>query len=139
MSDIWKKLNLTSQEQIAVINAPHSFAANLDRLSDVAVVSDGGKVSAVSFLLAFVTTLKEVERLAKQVGRKAPGDAIVWFAYPKQTSRRYRCEFHRDTGWQALHEAGFKPVRQVAIDEDWSAIRFRRVEFVKNTRRTAPH
>lgn len=27
--------------------------------------------------------------------------------------------------------AGFRPIRQVAIDEDWSALRFRRVEFVK--------
>ncbi len=26
---------------------------------------------------------------------------------------------------------GFDTVRQVAIDEDWSALRFRRVEFIK--------
>ena len=25
----------------------------------------------------------------------------------------------------------FEPVHQVAVDEDWSALRFRRVEFIK--------
>ena len=32
--------------------------------------------------------------------------------------------------------AGFEPVRQVAIDEDWSALRFRRVEHVKTLTRS---
>jgi hypothetical protein len=40
----------------------------------------------------------------------------------------------RRTGWQALSDAGFRPVRQVAIDADWSALRFRRKEFVKSRR-----
>ena len=40
-------------------------------------------------------------------------------------------DFGRDTGWPALLEAGFRPVRQVAIDAEGSARRFRRQEFVK--------
>ena len=31
--------------------------------------------------------------------------------------------------------AGFEPVRQVAVDEDWSALRFRRAEFIKTLAR----
>jgi hypothetical protein len=60
------------------------------------------------------------------------GDAILWMAYPKGTSKRYECEFNRDNGWDVLGRAGFEGVRQVAIDEDWSALRFRRVEFSKS-------
>ena len=30
-----------------------------------------------------------------------------------------------------LRSAGFDAVRAVAIDEDWSALRFRRMEFIK--------
>jgi hypothetical protein len=33
----------------------------------------------------------------------------------------------------------FEPVRMVAIDEDWSATRFRRVEFLKNMTRAKEH
>ncbi len=69
------------------------------------------------------------------MARKARGDAVVWFAYPKGTSKRSPCEFNRDTGWAALGRSGFEPVRQVAIDEDGSALRFRRVEFVKTMTR----
>ena len=34
-----------------------------------------------------------------------------------------------------MGDAGFEPVRMVAIDEDWSAVRFRRVEFIKTMNR----
>lgn len=93
------------------------------------------EVKEIAFSLAFVTKQKEVDTLAKAVGRKATGDAVIWFVYPKGTSKKYKCEFNRDTGWAALGEAGFEGVRMVAIDEDWSALRFRRAEFVKTMKR----
>jgi hypothetical protein len=93
------------------------------------------KVKEIAFSLAFVTRQKEVDAIAKTVARKAKGDAIVWFAYPKGTSKKHQCEFNRDTGWAALGAAGFEGVRMVAIDEDWSALRFRRVEFIQTMAR----
>jgi hypothetical protein len=56
---------------------------------------------------------------------------VIWFAYPKGSSKRYSCEFNRDSGWNVIRAAGFESVRMVAIDEDWSALRFRRLEYVK--------
>jgi hypothetical protein len=38
-----------------------------------------------------------------------------------------------------LGKAGFEPVRAVAIDEDWSALRFRRTEHIKTMTRTTLH
>ena len=85
---------------------------------------------------AFVKTRDDVSVLAKAVGTLAEGDAIVWFAHPKKSSKRYTSELGRDmSSWQGLGAAGFEGVRQVAIDEDWSATRFRRVEFIKNMTR----
>jgi hypothetical protein len=52
--------------------------------------------------------------------------------YPKGTSKRYKSQIDRDHGWNALGREGFESVRMVAIDEDWSAKRFRRASFVKN-------
>jgi hypothetical protein len=90
-------------------------------------------VKSIAFALVFVKTLPEVAAAAKLLP-KAVGDAIVWLAYPKGTSKRYRCEFNRDNGWKAIEAAGFETVRMVAIDEDWSALRFRRSEFVKSSK-----
>lgn len=64
-----------------------------------------------------------------------PPCQLLWFAYPKSTSKRYTCEFNRDQGWEALRASGFDSVRQVAIDEDWSALRFRRIEFINHRSR----
>jgi hypothetical protein len=72
---------------------------------------------------------------ARYEGPRAAGDVILWFAYPKGTSKKYKCDFNRDTGWAALGAAGFEPVRMVAIDDDWSALRFRRVEYIQSLKR----
>jgi hypothetical protein len=55
--------------------------------------------------------------------------------YPKGSSKRYRCDFNRDTGWAALGDVGFEGVRLISIDDDWSAMRFRRLEYVKSLAR----
>jgi hypothetical protein len=51
--------------------------------------------------------------------------------YPKGTSKKFKCNFNRDSGWQVMGQHGLEGVRQVAIDEDWSALRFRKVEFIR--------
>ncbi len=137
MTAIFKKLNLKDQKEILVLQAPESFEPELAALENVSVLRTLDEGPQVAFTLAFVTKLAEIERAAEALAKKAPGDAVVWFAYPKGTSKKYRCEFNRDTGWEALGRAGFEPVRQVAIDEDWSALRFRRAEFIKTLTRDA--
>ena len=134
MSAIFDKLNLKNQTEILVLNAPESFEPELASL-DVAIQRDAQAVKEIAFSLAFVTKQKEVDAIAKTIARKAQGDAVVWFAYPKGTSKKYKCDFNRDTGWSALGAAGFEGVRMVAIDEDWSALRFRRVEFIQSMTR----
>jgi hypothetical protein len=82
--------------------------------------------------LAFAWQQTELDRLSKLLAAHSEGDVLLWFACPKGTSKRYTCDFNRDTGWQVIRNAGFDSVRQVAIDEDWSALRFRRVEYIKS-------
>ncbi len=137
MPPIFKKLNLKAASEILVLHAPASFEPELAALSGVKVQRSAAKVTSVHFALAFVTQQAELDDLSKVLAAKASGDAVLWFAYPKQSSKKYRCEFHRDTGWDALGQAGFEKVRMVAIDEDWSALRFRRAEFVKALTRDA--
>ena len=136
MQSTFEKLNLKDQTRIVVLNAPGSFEPELDALHGVEVLRDARDLIELGFSLAFVTKPAEVETLAKMIAKKAKGDAVVWFAYPKGTSKKYKSELNRDSGgWRVLGQLGFEPVRQVAIDEDWSATRFRRVEFIKTMTR----
>jgi len=136
---VFGKLNLKEQQEIVVLDAPASFEAELARLKGVVVHRKAPKNAGVAFALAFVKRQVEVEAAAKALTRNAEGDVVLWFAYPKGSSKKYTCDFNRDTGWAALGAAGFEPVRMVAIDEDWSAVRFRRADFIKTLTRDKVH
>jgi hypothetical protein len=135
----FEKLNLKDQKQILVLNAPASFEPELKTLRGVTIQRDLKDAAQIDFSLAFVTKQKEVDTLGKAIAKKAQGDAVVWFAYPKGSSKNYKSEINRDSGWKVLGEAGFEPVRMVAIDEDFSAVRFRRVDFIKTLTRGKEH
>lgn len=136
MSALFKKLNLKEQKQILLLNAPASLDPELGLLLDVHIFKDASQVTHIDFMLAFATLQQELDTIAEIASQKTQGDAIIWCAYPKTSSKKYTCDFNRDSGWKAFGTAGFEPVRQVAIDEDWSALRFRRVEFIRSfTRR----
>lgn len=92
-------------------------------------------IEHLHFVLVFVQTLHEIESSIAAIYPKLEGDAVLWYCYPKASSKRYTCEFNRDTGWSALGKFNLEGVRQVAIDEDWSALRFRKLEFIKNMTR----
>lgn len=133
MTPLFRKLNLGEHRTIHVLDAPASFEAELAALTGVTVhrTLDG----PAAFALAFAVTRADLDRVSSCIAAACAGDAVAWVAYPKVTSRRYRGEFNRDTGWHVLGAAGFEPVRQVAIDEDWSALRFRRVEHIRSMKR----
>ncbi|OYV02235.1 MAG: hypothetical protein CFE45_01205 [Burkholderiales bacterium PBB5] len=128
MSPLFKKLNLGAHRRIHVLDAPASFEPELAALAGVTVLRNAQ--APVVFALAFVTTLQAVHDAVQALAPVAQGDALLWMVYPKASSKRLRCEFNRDTGWQALADAGYDTVRQVAVDEDWSALRFRKTAFI---------
>lgn len=137
MTPLFKKLNLKEQTEILVLNSPPEFESELSALDGVTVFRKATEVKKTGFAVAFVTGQTELGKAVKSISSRLDGDGIVWLAYPKTTSKKYTCEFNRDSGWTALGEAGFEPVRQVAIDDNWSALRFRRVEYIKKMTRAA--
>ena len=135
MPRLWEKLNLGEHREVLVLSAPSSFAAELNALQGVLVRQNVTAVKEVGFALVFVLNQAELNRWSAAIVAKAAGDALLWFAYPKGTSKRYTSDINRDKGWDVLRAADFDCVRQVAIDEDWSALRFRRTKFINHRSR----
>lgn len=137
MDSVFKKMNFKNSKSVLVLNHPESFNANLDLMSELTTfyfnVED---IVSTDFIIAFCTQQAQVDSIAAIAAEKLEGDGLLWFAYPKGSSKRYKCDFNRDTGWTALGELGFEPVRAVAIDEDWTALRFRRVNYIKTMTRS---
>jgi hypothetical protein len=130
MPPVFDKLNIKDHRDILVLNAPTSFEKEIAALRGIKVRRRLAEVKSLHFALAFVTQRVELNRMSKALLKRASGDVVLWFAYPKGTSKKYSCDFNRDNGWDLLRKSGFESVRQVAVDEDWSALRFRRVEFM---------
>lgn len=134
MTPLFKKLNLGHHLKLLIAHAPESFEVELDALEGRQIIRDLRRAGTTPFRIYFVTTLAEVSQAAGQVAA-LKDDPVIWLAYPKKTSKKYQCEFHRDNGWTAMGKAGYEAVRQVALDEDWSALRFRRPEFIREFKR----
>jgi hypothetical protein len=131
MNTLLKKLNFREHKKIGILNAPEEFSEQIKDFSNYLEVSDKLSVEKVSFVLAFVKEQAQIDDLAPKIDATLDKDGLFWWVYPKGSSKNYKCDFNRDTGWQIMGKLGYESVRMVAIDEDWSALRFRKVEFVK--------
>ncbi|MDX2282687.1 MAG: hypothetical protein NW241_00935 [Bacteroidia bacterium] len=137
MHPLLHKLQYRAQSPVCVLQTPDTVRGLLAAFPPEAALSTSpDAIPVCAFMLAFVRQQSEIDTLAPRMAAQLDGDGMLWLAYPKGSSKRYACGFNRDTGWETLGRLGFEPVRQVAIDEDWSALRFRRVEFIKTLTRS---
>jgi hypothetical protein len=127
MTDLFRKLNWKAQNPILIAFAPASFAAEAAAAAqETTVHTEPAPGAAYTFTLTFAVTQAElVPRAQALLDRTAP-EAILWFVYPKQTSKAYVSDLNRDILWKVLAPLGLSPNRQVAIDDDWSALRFKK-------------
>jgi hypothetical protein len=136
MTALFKKLNFKEHASIVVINHPVSFEMELAEMKNHTTIYKKFKqVKEATFMICFVSKQNEIEQIATVLKTILKDDAILWFCYPKASSKNYTCDFNRDTGWASLGKINLEPVRQVAIDADWSALRFRNVAFIKTITR----
>ena len=135
-SAVFAKLNLKDQDEIFVLNAPASFEAEIKKLAGVTVRRKIALSSKVGFGIAFVTTQPELDAAASALAPAAAGDAVIWIAYPKATSKKYTSTLKRESSSDTFAKAGFESVRMIAIDEDWTAKRLRRADYIKTMTRS---
>ena len=131
MTDLRKKLNPKAQGPVVVIGSPASFAAETALWPEVHLFQHLESSLCQGFVLAFVKNPTEVSRIAAHLSADQQPELLLWLAYPKKISPLANGDIDRDHGWESLREKGFRPVSQIAIDEDWSALRFRPAKAVK--------
>ncbi len=136
LDKLMKKLNYKGENEILVINSPQSFQGIIDTIKQNSnLCEDLKKAVQVDFAIIFVMHQNEIDTIVPIVAQKIVGDKTIWFCYPKKSSNKYVCEINRDNGWSIMGQYNFEPVRQVSIDDDWSAIRFRNVNYIKSITR----
>ncbi len=118
-----KKLGIKPGQTMLVLNAPEGYVTALTSLLGQATIytqADG----TYDFVQAFVRDKVELYRYAPVAMQALKGGGLLWFTYPKKTSA-LKSDLSRDVLWQELSGTGMSPVTMIAIDETWSALRFR--------------
>jgi hypothetical protein len=122
-----KKLQLKEPMRGRILMAPAGLDLGLEASAD----------GPWDWVLAFVVTRADLAAVSPQLMTDLREDGLVWIAYPKKTSR-LAADLDRDHGWEPVAALGLKGVRQIAIDDDWSALRFRETRFVPVRSSPAP-
>jgi hypothetical protein len=130
ISGLARKLLIKAGQRIAIVNAPEGFLQRLGPLpDDVEVVTN--LEPELGFILLFVRNADELQKLGPKAVRSLKHDAMFWISYPKKSSKM-KSDITRDVGWNVIEAAGLEGVAQIAVDETWSASRFRPKELVKS-------
>jgi hypothetical protein len=119
------KLQLKPNQPLKGVGTPHAVATEL---AELVTASDDQQEAA---LLFFITDRAAREDHREQIVEAASRDHLTWVAYPK--AGHLGTDLNRDSLAALLSESGVQPVRQVAVNEVWSALRFR-----PGPRRTSP-
>ena len=94
------------------------------------------EIAPVDVLLGFAARSADVAVLLDALLPRYLGGRRLWLAYPKK-SGAIRSDLTRDKGWEALAARDLLPASLVALDETWSALRWRfRDEIRTLTRRS---
>ncbi len=78
-------------------------------------------LAGASAAVLFVDSRASAGAAAKRHARALLATPLVWFLYPKGG----RADINRDSLWPIVAEHGMRPITQVAVDDTWSALRFR--------------
>jgi len=113
--DVSAKLQIKPGQRVATVGAPGDGPPIAGDTADVPEAAD--------VVVAFVRSKAELATIAVPAIEAARRDRLAWIAYPK--AGKLGTDLNRDTLSAALTGEGVQPVRQIAIDDVWSALRFR--------------
>jgi hypothetical protein len=134
MKELLRKLNYKGYNRILILNADEGFLKNIsDELKNVIFDTEIDQRCPYNFMIIFVKSVKTVENISPSALHNLTADGVLWFCYPKKSSGKLSSDLERDRGWKSLNDMGFHGIRMVSVDEDWSALRFRNIKYIKST------
>lgn len=115
---IAEKLQVKGPRRLAVLNAPKAVD------SQIGARKARAETKSADVIVLFVRNRTELDDKLPPVLRSLPTTTIFWLAYPKLTST-IAADINRDIIAKLVPQHGLETVAQIAIDEDWSALRLK--------------
>jgi len=115
MTTLDAKLQLKAGQSIAIVGE----GPTLEIAATAALPADADAV------LAFAMNVSELESRFALLAGVAGRGGLAWVAYPK--ARQLGTDLNRDVIRELAPSAGMEPVRQVSLDDTWSALRLKMI------------
>jgi Bacteriocin-protection, YdeI or OmpD-Associated len=132
---LFEKLQLKDEKNLLIQGIPSSIEKQFAKLTYAKNVTPLLKSKKVEFALVFALSQQQLNNVMKEVFPALSAETKLWVAYPK-TSSKIVSDLNRDCSWDLLIKNGYESVRQVAVDNVWSAIRFKKLETIPNRDRS---
>src|SRR4051812_10468388 len=117
MSTIADKLRITTGSTV--------WSSDAARIALLGALPDGARLverlAEADAAVVFAEDAASARAVLDQARPDLAHPSAFWVAYPKGN----RADINRDSLWPILSEYGMRPISQVAIDDTWSALRFR--------------
>lgn len=122
MSDkpVAERLQVKRDRVLAVIGATPELDAVVGASDKRAEPADADVV------LVFVRNHEDLRAELEDMARKLHERSILWVAYPKLSSK-LAGDLNRDLIRTIVHDYRLETISQIAIDDDWSALRLKRM------------
>ena len=133
-SPLAKKLRLMPGNSVLVMNAPNGYVDMLRPGPIDMTTTQPQPNRAYDVVVLFVNNAEELGRLGAMAIHAARGTGMLWITYPKGGKTVGATDLpatpwwvRRDVLGEITSVKGYKPVAFVAVDETWTALRFKRV------------
>jgi len=122
MSDkpLAERLQVKGSRTLAVMGADDA------QETAIGIKKQRADIAKADVVLLFAPNRKTLDAKLPKLLAKTALAAILWIAYPKLTSP-LAGDLSRDTLRELGPDFGLDTVSQIAVDDDWSALRFKRV------------
>ncbi|MBC7536729.1 MAG: hypothetical protein H7258_13645 [Ferruginibacter sp.] len=127
MSDqtLFEKLQLKDEKNLLIQGIPSTIEKQFIKLSFAKCVTPLLKIKGVDFALVFALSKKQLCEILNEVIPVLKPTAKLWIAYPKLTSK-IASDLNRDCHWEVTDNLGFETDCEIAIDNTWTAVRFKK-------------
>jgi hypothetical protein len=125
MSDkpVAQKLQIKPNRTVLFVNAPMGYEAKIAPLPEgvFVVKKPAGHVDCIQL---FVESRADLERWVPELKKHVGSAGMFWVTFRKGSSGA-KAGVNRDIIHEYAHAVGMQAVAQVAIDDDWSALRLK--------------
>lgn len=125
-----EKLQLKDEKNVLVQGLPSTVEKQFAKLSFSKNVTPLLKSRKIDFALIFAISQRQLADILKEVLPALNTNAKLWISYPKLTSKIVS-DLSRECNWDCLSKLGFESVRVIAVDNVWTATRFKKADQIQ--------